>query len=49
MIGVASRNENRAASSWSDPGTSPATMVIPERLIPANNAKIWTTPMTPAS
>ena len=30
MIGVASRNENRAASSWRSPATSPAAMVIPE-------------------
>src|SRR6266545_3462635 len=45
MIGVARRNENRAASSCESPRTSPATIVIPERLTPAIKAKTCDTPM----
>ena len=49
MIGVASRNENRAASSWSRPRLGPATIVMPDRLIPANSAAICDTPIANAS
>ena len=49
MIGVASRNANRTACSWSSPRSKPATMVMPERLMPASRARLWKTPMTPAS
>src|SRR6476661_9660510 len=38
MTGVASMNESRAASSWSSPRRRPATIVTPERLIPAKEA-----------
>ena len=41
MIGVASRKANLRASSWSRPRTRPATMVMPERLMPANRASDW--------
>ena len=37
-IRVARRNENRAASWWRSPATSPPPMVIPEREIPGMNA-----------
>src|SRR6266496_1704048 len=49
MIGVASRNAKRAASSWSRPRASPATMVTPERLMPAKKARIWVAPISSAS
>ena len=38
MIGVASRNANRAASSLSSPRSRPAVMHTPSRLIPAISA-----------
>src|SRR6266536_1968768 len=38
--GVASRNANRAASSWSRPRHRPPAMVTPERLIPANRGDL---------
>ena len=34
MIGVASRNAKRAASSWSSPRIRPPTIVMPDRLMP---------------
>src|SRR3954470_5167485 len=48
MIGVASRNEKRAASSWLSPRASPATIVAPERLMPAKKARIWAEPISTA-
>ncbi len=38
MIGVASRNENRAASSLLNPTSSPPPIVAPERLNPGISA-----------
>jgi len=49
MIGVASRNANRAESLWSSPRARPAPMTTPSRLIPASNALDCATPMTAAS
>jgi hypothetical protein len=49
MTGVASRNENLAASRCDRPRASPPTMEIPEREMPASKAKVWKNPMRPAS
>ena len=46
---MASRNENRAASLWSNPRASPAPIVTPSRLIPATSAVDCATPTTNAS
>ena len=45
MTGVASRNAKRAASSWSRPRHRPPTIVMPERLMPGNSAKICSKPI----
>ncbi len=44
MIGVAIRNEKRAASSWRSPIQSPATIVDPDREMPGISAADWLTP-----
>ncbi len=49
MIGVASRNANRAESLWSRPRARPAPIVTPSRLMPATSAVDWATPTTNAS
>src|SRR5262249_28249581 len=46
MTGVASMNESRA-SSWSRPLRSPATIVTPDRLMPANRARTCAEPLRP--
>ena len=46
MIGVASRNEKRAASSCDRPRHRPATMAMPERLIPGSSARICAEPIS---
>ena len=45
MTGVASKNENVAASSWVRSPRSPAPMVTPLRDIPANSAKTCAEPI----
>src|SRR4029453_4810473 len=49
MTGVARRKANRAACSWSGPRQRPVTMVMPERLMPANSARICELPIWRAS
>jgi hypothetical protein len=48
MTGVASRNDNRAASACESPLASPATMAEPERLMPGASAAICAAPMSTA-
>ena len=48
MIGVAMRNEKRAADSRSSPANSPAEIEIPDRLIPGTRASAWATPIANA-
>ena len=45
VIGVAMRNEKRAADSRSSPANSPAEIEIPDRLIPGTSASAWAPPI----
>src|SRR5260370_14151819 len=49
ITGVASRKENRAASSWDRPRARPATIVTPERLMPGSRARTCAEPIIVAS
>ena len=48
MIGVAIRNENRAAASRSSPAKRAAEMLMPDRLMPGTSASAWAAPIPPA-
>ena len=45
MAGIASKNENLAASSEDNPIINPAQIVAPERDIPGMMANAWAKPM----
>src|SRR5207247_52575 len=49
ITGVASRNENRAASWWRRPAIRPPPMVTPEREMPGMKASAWHAPTMAAA